>query len=86
MYSLKGLAAWSLAARAAGIADAEIDTFVNGSTFATLVRDCLCVEGGRARLARGPPACRPSAACGPSTRSTTQFARPPHAHPDQRQL
>ncbi|KAI8467520.1 MAG: hybrid-cluster protein [Monoraphidium minutum] len=36
MYSLKGLSAWALAARAAGIVDPEIDTFINGSVFATL--------------------------------------------------
>ncbi|KIZ01848.1 hydroxylamine reductase [Monoraphidium neglectum] len=36
MYSLKGLAAWSLAARAVGVIDPEIDTFINGSVFATL--------------------------------------------------
>lgn len=36
MYSLKGLAAWAKAARAVGVEDPEINTFINGSVFATL--------------------------------------------------
>lgn len=36
MYSLKGLAGWAAAARKAGIEDAEVNTFINGSVFATL--------------------------------------------------
>ncbi|GBF96263.1 hydroxylamine reductase [Raphidocelis subcapitata] len=37
MHSLKGLAAWALAARAAGVPDdAEVNNFINGSVFATL--------------------------------------------------
>ena len=30
LYSLKGLSAWAQAARAAGIEDQEIDSFING--------------------------------------------------------
>lgn len=52
MYSLKGLAAWAQAARAAGITDAEIDTFINGSVFATLTNGALRPRAAAGVLAR----------------------------------
>jgi hypothetical protein len=37
MHAMKGLAAWAIAARAAGVPeDPEVNTFINGSVFATL--------------------------------------------------